>query len=116
MERRSEPRLTTDEPAIVTQLDQRRLHTGLMVEISGNSLTMKLPTAIASGTPVKVDAWDLLMLGEVVRCEPAGDGFRVALTLRHSLRDLHALEKLTQGLLGKQTVPEDSSRIPIMRV
>lgn len=116
MERRSEPRLAADEPVIVTQLDQRRLHTGVIVEISGRSLTMKLPSAIACGTPVKAEAWDLLMLGEVVRCEPAGDGFRLALRLRHSLRDLQALEKLSQGLLGKRTVPEDSSRIHIMRV
>jgi hypothetical protein len=116
MERRSEPRLAADEPVIVTQLDQRRVHTGLITEIAGNSLTMRLPSAIAYGTPVKAEAWDLLMLGEVVRCEPAGDGFRLALTLRHSLRDLHALNKLNQGLLGKRTVPEESSRIHIMRV
>ena len=58
------------------------------MEISRGSLTMKLPSAIACGALVKVETAAMLMLGEVVRCEPDGDGFRLALALKHSLQDL----------------------------
>jgi hypothetical protein len=117
MERRSEPRVAANEPMIVTELGHRRLHSygGLIAEISGNSLTITLPSAIACGTSVKVEAWDVLMLGEVVRCEPAGAGFRLALRLHHSLRGLQALQKLNQALLGERAVPEDSVPVHIMR-
>jgi hypothetical protein len=122
MERRLERRLAANEPAVVTELDLRhpRPKGGLIVELSGSSLTMKLPEAIAPGTPVKVETWNMLMLGEVVRCEPAGDGFRLALMLRHSLRDLAGLEKRNTALLAdrredRRTAPENPPPVPIMR-
>ena len=117
MERRSEPRTAVKEWAVVTELGHgRRPHAGLIVEISGTSLTMKLPTPIACGAPVQVEAADMLMLGEVARCEPAGEEFRLALTLRHSLRDLQLLEKRNRTLMGERTVQEGSSPLHIMRV
>jgi hypothetical protein len=116
MERRREPRVATKERVIVTELGPgRRPHVGLIVEVSGRSLTLKLVSAIACGVPVQVETTNILMLGEVMRCEPADDGFRLALTLRHSLQDLQALGMLNRALMGKRTVQEDSSAIPIMR-
>jgi hypothetical protein len=116
VERRSEPRAAAKERVIVTELGQgRRPHVGLIVEVSGNSLTLKLVTAIARGTPVQVETTDMLMLGEVARCDPAEDGFRLALTLRHSLHDLQALEKLNRALMGKRSDREQPSPVPIMR-
>ncbi len=71
---------------MVTELGPNgKAHVGLIVEVSGKSLTLKLVTAIAHGTPVQLEAENMLMLGEIVRCEPADDGFRLALALRHSL-------------------------------
>lgn len=107
MERRREPRLAANEPVIVSELGHGGSypHGGLIVEISGTSLTIKLPSAVGIGTAVKVEAWDRLMLGEVVRCEPAGEGFRLALKLSHSLRGLLALEKLSHALTGERAAP-----------
>jgi hypothetical protein len=100
MERRKERRFSDSEPVVVTELGQRRLRPkgGLIVEVSEGSLTLKLPTAIACGVAVKVETKNMLMLGEVLRCDPAGDEFRIALKLRHSLQDLPALDKLDRAL------------------
>ena len=76
-ERRQEPRITAKERVVVTELGPNgKAHVGLIVEVSGKSLTLKLVTAIAHGTPVQLEAENMLMLGEIVRCEPADDGFR----------------------------------------
>ncbi len=116
MERRSEPRSPAKERVIVTELGhERRAHVGLIVEISGTSLTLKLISAIACGTPVQVETTNMLMLGEVARCEPADGGFRLALTLRHSLQDLQALEKLNRVVLGKRIFQGDRSPVPIIK-
>lgn len=93
----------------------RRPHVGLIVEIAGTSLTLNLVTAIACGTPVQVETTNMLMLGEVTRCEPADEGFRLALRLRHSLQDLQALEKLNGVLMGKPSAREDPSLKHIMK-
>jgi hypothetical protein len=94
MERRAERRVAANEPIVVAEVGQRRLHPkgGLLVEISKSSLTIKLPEAIACGAAMEVETADMLMLGEVIRCDPDGDGFRVALMLRHSLQDLPVLD------------------------
>jgi hypothetical protein len=107
LERRQEPRVAAKERVVVTELGPHgEPHVGLIVEASGKSLTLKLVSAIAHGTPVQVETENMLMLGEVVRCEPADDGFRLALALRHSLHNLQALEKLNRTLMGKRTVPD----------
>jgi hypothetical protein len=119
MERRQEPRLAANVPVIVSELGhfgshphRSNPHDGLIVEISGTSLTMLLPSAVGPGAMVKVEARDMLMLGEVVRCEMADEGFRLALKLSHSLRGLRALEKLNRALTGERTAPMP---LPIMR-
>jgi hypothetical protein len=115
-ERRSESRVEAKERVIVTELGPvRRPHVGLIVEIAGTSLTLNLVTAIACGTPVQVETTNMLMLGEVTRCEPADEGFRLALRLRHSLQDLQALEKLNGVLMGKPSAREDPSLKHIMK-
>jgi len=117
MERRSEPRVAAKERVIVTELAPgREPHDGLIVEISGTSLTLKLVGAIACGAPVQVETTNMLMLGEVVRCDKAGEEFRLGLALRHSLKDLQSLEKRNRTLMGERTVQGNSSPLHIMRV
>jgi hypothetical protein len=116
MERRRSPRVAAKERVTVTELGpDRQAHVGLIVENSENSLTMKLVTAIACGTPVEVETTNIRMLGEVLRCEPANEGFRIALEFRHSLKDLQALEMFNKALVGKRTKQEILPPIHIMR-
>lgn len=102
MERRIEPRFEANEPVVVTELSSRtRQRAGGMIhDISGGGMLIKLPRAIASSTPVRVETSEMLLLGEVVRCEPEGEYFRVGLKIRHSLKDLHDLERLSKALTG----------------
>jgi hypothetical protein len=81
---------------------------------------MKLPCSLACGTLLRVETSTLLLLGEVVRCEPEGDTFRVAITIRHSLLDLKDLENLNRALLGRESEsqPEPAPELsaPIMKM
>lgn len=116
MERRRNARVAAKERVTVTELGpERQAHVGLIVESSEDSLTLKLVTPIPCGTPVQVEAISILMLGAVLRCEPADEGFRIALELRHSLRDLQALEMFNKALVGKRTKHEILPPVHIMR-
>jgi hypothetical protein len=102
MERRSEPRVEANAPVIVTELGSQGRHPmgGMAQDISGCGMRLKLPQAIACGAPVRVETKDMLLLGEVVRCEPDGEGFRIGLTIHHSLKDLQELDSLCRSLLA----------------
>ena len=83
-ERGFEPRSERNDPVVITRSDQTT-EGGLIVEIAGRSLTVKLPTAIQAGTPVQVETKNMLVLCDVTRCDATDDGFRLGLILRDSL-------------------------------
>jgi hypothetical protein len=68
--------------------------------MSGSGLRIKLALPIPCGAPVKLETEDMLMLGEVVRCEALGQSYSVGLSLSHSLVALSELERLNRALLG----------------
>ena len=41
-----------------------------------------------------------LMLGEVLRSEPKGDGFTIGIMVKHALHSLTDLERLNRELIG----------------
>lgn len=73
-----------------------------VLDASGAGLRLRVPSMIPSGSPVKVDAEDMLLLGEVTRCEPEQGAYIVGLHLSHSLEALAELQKLNQALLGEK--------------
>jgi hypothetical protein len=78
---------------------------GLVADMSGSGLRLEVPVSIPCGSSVRVETSDLLVLGEVCRCQPLGDRYSVALTLTHSLGGLQDLEKLHRVLLGGDQRP-----------
>ena len=72
-----------------------------VLDASGSGLRLRVPEVIPCGAPVKVDAQDMLMLGEVTRCEPEQGAYIVGLHLSHSLAALAELQKLNRALLGE---------------
>jgi hypothetical protein len=103
MEKRDEVRTALDEPVIVTEVDPPGQPTGAVLKnISGSGMQVRLPHGIARRSMVKVETKDMLMLGEVIRCEPDGDSFKVALALRHSLQSLSGLVSLNRALLNEE--------------
>lgn len=122
MERRRQIRVEANEPVVVTELGANRHHPmgGMIQDVSGDGMLIRLPRALPAEALVRVEASNMLLLGEVVRCETEGHEFRAALTIRHSLQNLQDLENLNRALLGYENAPEpeDSpvqAAAPIMR-
>jgi hypothetical protein len=82
---------------VITRPD-RTSEGGLIVGIANGSLTVKLPTAIQAGTSVRVETMDMLVLGEVERCETTDDGFRLGLILRSSSQQQPAIEFIVRPI------------------
>jgi hypothetical protein len=104
MEKRDEARTALNEPVIVTEVDPpgQPPTGGVLKNISGSGMQVRLPHGIPRRSMVKVETKDMLMLGEVVRCEPDGDSFKVSLALRHSLQSLSGLVSLNRALLNEE--------------
>jgi hypothetical protein len=121
MDRRQETRVEANEPVVITEVGANRRHRmgGMIHDMSGCGMLIKLPRSIATSTLVRVETSSMLLLAEVVRCEADGGGFRVALMVRHSLQSLQALKNLNRILLeadratGVEQVEQQS--VPIMK-
>ena len=105
MERRKEQRLRINRSAAVTVLGSTNGDAmanppmeGQILEISGTGLRVRVHSAIPYDAPIRVDANDVMMLGEVTRCEPDDDAFIVGIQLSHSLAALPELQKLNETL------------------
>jgi hypothetical protein len=72
-----------------------------VLDASGSGLRMRVPSMIPCGAAVKVDAQDMLMLGEVTRCEQEQGAHVIGVHLSHSLAALAELQKLNRALLGE---------------
>lgn len=58
-----------------------------------------VPSLIACGSPVKVETSEILMLGEVCRCERVEQGYEVGMVLSETLAGLVDLQQLNRALL-----------------
>jgi hypothetical protein len=96
-QRHFEPQSERNEPVVITRLDQTP-EGGLIVEMAAGSMTVKLPNAIEAGTSVRVETRDMLVFGEVARCDAAGEGFRLGLILRNSLQQPPAIEPIVRPI------------------
>ena len=105
MDRRRELRFAANEPVLVTEVGSGRRHRpmgGMVRNLSGHGMLLKLPHSLACRALVSVETSSMLLLGEVVRTQQEEEeGFLVAITIRHSLQDLKDLENLSRALLGR---------------
>lgn len=102
MERRSEVRFEVDRPVRVTELDSYLTRwTGTVRDLSGRGMRLTVPEAIHPGTAIRVDAENIMFLGEVCYCVPESPGFSVGLMVEHILTGLDDLESLNRGLFGE---------------
>jgi hypothetical protein len=108
VERRKEQRFPINSQVTLTVLGilGEPVVAGCVTDMSGSGLRLRLPVPIPCGAPVKVEAGDMLILGEVVRCEaahgaPAGTTYAVGVHLSHSLVALSDLGRLNRALLGR---------------
>jgi hypothetical protein len=117
MEKRDDVRTDLHEPVIVTEVDPpgQPPTGGVLRNVSESGMQVRLPHGIARRSMVKVETRDMLMLGEVLRCEPDGDSFKVALALRHSLQSLAGLTNLNRALLEEEDMDHEDMQeeVPI---
>ena len=111
MDRRREQRIPTDQPAIVTVFGPPDVRvTARILDLSGRGLRVQADRPLPPGAAVKVEAEDVLFLGEVCYSIPANPGFEAGLTLEHSLMGLKELARLNQRLVdGWQAPAEETS-------
>jgi hypothetical protein len=65
-------------------------------------MRLRVPVPVPCGTPVEVDAGEIISLGEVCRCKPLGDAYEVGVQLSQTLIAGKELNKLHRALLKCQ--------------
>lgn len=103
-ERRHAPRLPADMPVTVTVLGSNADPlSGIALNQSGTGLLVSVGEPVGCGTPVRIEGNDMLLLGEVCRCEKSGQDYRLAVKIRHCLSGMKELDRLNRALLGDAT-------------
>ena len=107
VERRSEHRLMTNLAAEVSLLgtEEAGAFPGTILNVSGRGLLLRIPRQTSCGAVLRIETGDTLLLGEVLRCEPSGDQWRVAVQTRHRLDGLTEIERLNRALLEHEAAP-----------
>jgi hypothetical protein len=100
VERRKEHRIEINQEVTVTVLSEpdRPPFQAVAVEISGSGMRLLSPYPVSYQAAVKVEARDLLLLGEVVRVQVSQQGTTLGLKLLHSLDSLGDLRRLNRAL------------------
>lgn len=115
MERRRNTRFESNEPAVVSELSPHahRPMGGMIRDLSEDGMLIKVPRSVACGGLIRVETSRALLLGQVVRCEPDGEGFDVAMTIRHSFLDLPDLTNLNTALLSHDVAVPEPDAVPV---
>jgi PilZ domain-containing protein len=100
MERRKQPRVNIDQEVTVTILGtpDSSPFAAAAVEISGSGMRILSPVPVPYQAAVKVQAGDLLLLGEVIRVESGKQGHMLAVKLQHSLEMWGDLYRLNDAI------------------
>jgi hypothetical protein len=109
-EQRREQRLAADTAVTVTVLRVlgEPKASGTVIDMSGTGLRLNLPLPIPCGAQVKVETDGMLLLGEVMRCEPLGLAYSVGLSLSHSMPATKELKRLNRELLANDARVHDA--------
>jgi hypothetical protein len=100
MERRKQPRIDLKQEVTVSilgDLGQLPFH-AVILDMSGSGMRILSPHPVAYQATVKVEAGDLLLLGEVIRVEVSSLGSVLAVKILHSLDCLSDLRRLSHAV------------------
>jgi hypothetical protein len=120
VERRKEPRVAVDQEVTVTVLGDTDSppFQATAIEMSGSGMRILSQRRVPYQAAVKVQARDLLLLGEVIRVEACDRGHVLALKLRHSLDLPGDLDRLNQALRwdGRKTSSTSVEEVSVREV
>ena len=109
-ERRMEVRFKANQPVSLTVLGgvAKPLMEGCITDISPSGLRIRIPEPLPVGTPIKVEAQDVLLLAEVVRCDPDHGAYNAGLQVHKSVV-ASELTRLNNALLQEDFWTVDES-------
>jgi c-di-GMP-binding flagellar brake protein YcgR len=118
VERRKEPRIAINQEVTVTVLGatDSAPFQATALEVSGSGMRILSPRALKYQAAVKIQARELLLLGEVIRIDSSDRGSMLALKLSHSLDSLADLHRLNQALRWEEHVHEPVACSPVKSV
>jgi hypothetical protein len=73
---------------------------GTVVDVSSRGMGLTVPESLPLGTPIKIEAHDELILGEVCYCVAHEGAYRVGLAVKHRLAGLAQLHSLNRALMA----------------
>jgi hypothetical protein len=79
---------------------------GQIKNVSGRGIGLEVGREIGTGTAVKIEVSDSMLLGEAMYCRPEGDRFYVGVQLDQALYSLMALSRTVQELTGSASGAE----------
>jgi hypothetical protein len=98
MNQRREPRFPTDRTVAVTVFGTPDTHLqGRIRNAAGRGLGLELATALATGTALKIELEDSILLGEVIYCRKQEGGWYAGVELVHALYGLVELAAIMRG-------------------
>lgn len=74
---------------------------GTVIDVSPRGMGLTVPESLPLGTPVKIEAHDELVLGEVCYCVAYEGKYRVGLAVKHRLAGLAQLQSLNRALIAE---------------
>ena len=111
MNQRRETRLQTNQPVQITVFGQPEIRLQARIQnVSGRGLGLELERPLKTGSALKIELEDAILLGEVIYCRDQGTSHYVGVELEHALWGLAelatALRSFDEEYLGPQ--PEDA--------
>jgi hypothetical protein len=77
-----------------------------VLDLSEAGIRLRSSAPLPVNATVRIDAEDLLLLGEVTRCDAEGGAYNVGILLSHSLAAYAELESLNRALCSEtQPIP-----------
>jgi hypothetical protein len=92
MEQRRETRVDGDQPAWITiygKVDKRS--PGRIRNISGRGMGMEVGEPVGTGSALKIEVGDVMLLGEVIYCRRDGQGYYIGIELDQAVHSLVVL-------------------------
>jgi hypothetical protein len=78
---------------------------GQVLDISNFGMALSLPSPVPSGSAIKVEYGDALVLGEVSYCTPRDGAYRAGLVVKHRLSGMAQLHRLNRAMHDAAQTP-----------
>ena len=99
-ERRREPRIKAGLSVLVRTPDAHPME-GCLLDVSTKGAKIRIPDLVSVGTPVRIEAHELLLVGNIRRCELTHGAYEAGVELSVSVERLIELRLLDAALMAE---------------